>query len=495
MQDHPNHRQPLQPIQAPPSLLAQVLRRIQQAEQVAEDSTLFSLAFTSSDWTWRVAAIEQLAHAEREVALSWLERALSDAHPSVRARAVSILSQHQASELIQPALHDLAWQVREVAMLALGIREEPTSPAFPTLAQSDLEISHQPSLHTTRLKGKSHMRPIDQPSTHPFSFHSGANVLQNPAGISPIQHRVRNSLQSKRRPRLLTFVAALLVSLVLMSAMLLIFAPMRSQTPNTSVGSSASTTAWNACKDDSNKAEAALCAAHKETILNITKTYGTQKVTFLRAYADRTQLLLVYTDGLASTDAVGFESVTIQHGMVLNSSGNNGYSNPITHQGYNVASFATKAVPTGTTELHIQSIVDGLSGKPTSLNIVVPFHTDQKTVQVNQTATSKGISLSLKRLVFTGSKTVFYVGPLPYANGGYVSISVASMMVNGKPLVYAGGQSGDNIDGVALITISLDADLYKPGSWTIQIHGDQERFSETWTWTYHFTVPDTTQTK
>ncbi|HET8846260.1 MAG TPA: hypothetical protein VFN35_32665 [Ktedonobacteraceae bacterium] len=247
--------------------------------------------------------------------------------------------------------------------------------------------------------------------------------------------------------------------------------------------------------DDSNMADAALCAAHKETTLNITKTYGTHKVTFIRAYADVTQLLLVYIDGLANTDAVGFESVTIQHGIVLDIIGSNGYSDPITHQGYNVASFETKAVPKGTTELHIQSIVDGFSGKPTSLNVAIPFHTDQKTVQVNQTATSKGVSLTLKRLVFIGSKTLFYLGPVSYANGGYVSISVASMAVNGKPLTYNGGQSGDNINGTALETISLDVDLYKPGSWTIQIHGDQPGSSEAWTWTFHFTVPDTTQTK
>jgi hypothetical protein len=135
------------------------------------------------------------------------------------------------------------------------------------------------------------------------------------------------------------------------------------------------------------------------------------------------------------------------------------------------------------------------SGKSTPLNFTVPFHTDQKTVQVNQTVASKGISLTLKRVVFTGSTTLFYVGPEPYANGGYVSIFVQSMSVNGQPLTYGGGQFGDNVNGNTLISISLNAYLDKPGSWTVQIRGGQQGASEAWTWTFRFTVPDTTKTK
>jgi hypothetical protein len=206
-------------------------------------------------------------------------------------------------------------------------------------------------------------------------------------------------------------------------------------------------------------------------------------------------LMLVYIDGLASSDAVSFMSMTIQQGIVLQGGSSNGYSNPITHQGYNVVSFATSAVPAGTTKLHIQSIVDAFSGKSTPLNITVPFHTDQKTITVNQTATSKGIALTLKRVVFSGSKTLFYVGPEPYANGGFMSVFVKSISLNGQPLTYNGGQSGGNVNGNAQISISLNADLDKPGSWTIQISGNQQKSSEVWTWTFHFTVPDTTQTK
>jgi hypothetical protein len=511
MQDNTNHHQPIQPIQAPPSLLMQVLGRIQQAEQVAEDSTLFSTAFTSPDWTWRVAAIEQLAHAEREMALPWLERALSDAHPSVRARAVHMLGQHQASELIRPALHDPDWQVREVAMLALKTQEEPTPTEFlvpsqsdpdPTISQPLREVSRQHPLHSTRSGRKPSMKPIDRQSPQPFSSQSRANVLQeerqDPTRMSTIQQRERSSTQRKRLPRLLTLVAALLVSVVLIGGMALVFTQMRSQTPKTKVGAPGSTTTpttWNACDDNSNSADATLCAAHKETILNIPKTYGTQKVTFIRAYADTTQLMLVYIDGLASTDAVGFMSVTIQQGIVLKGGSGNSYSNPTTHQGYDVVSFATSSVPAGTTELHVHSIVDAFSGKSTPLNITVPFHTDQKTVPVNQTATSKGISLTLQRAVFNGSATLFYVGPEPYANGGFVNLFVKSISINGQPLIYNGGQSGNNVNGNTLVSISITADLDKPGSWTIQISGDQQGVSEGWVWTFHFTVPDTTQTK
>src|SRR5260370_1827905 len=200
MQHNINHNH--QPIQAPPSLLTQVLGRIQQAEQSVEDSTLFSTAFTSPDWTWRVAAIEQRAHAEREMALPWLERALSDAHPSARARAAHMLGLHQASELIRPALHDPDWQVREVAMLALGMQDELTEFLAPAPNDSDAafsqpsrEVSRQQPLSSTLSGGKSYMRPIDQQSTQPFSAQSGASVLQEerprPARMSTMQQRER----------------------------------------------------------------------------------------------------------------------------------------------------------------------------------------------------------------------------------------------------------------------------------------------------------------
>ncbi len=503
MQDKKNHHQPRQPLQAPPALLTQVLGRIQRAEQIAQDRTQFSTAFTSPDWTWRVAAIEQLAFAEREVALPWLERALSDSHPSVRARAVYLLNQHQASELIQPSLHDPDWQVREIALLASGMQEASgfTEPAPGGIASAGNQPQHGPfcqsPLDTFYAGGKSFMKPFDPSSIQPFSRQNEGNLLHatglQPDGLAPMQRR-EGSLRPDRRGRyFLTLVAAVLVSVLLIGGMGLVFTRVgNQQSPNTGPGAPAPTPTptCSACDDNSNMADASLCAANKETPLNITRTFGTQKATFIRAYADTTQLMLVYIDGLASTDAVGFESVTIQQGIVLKGGSSiGGYSNPVTHQGYNVVSFATNAVPAGTTELHVQSIVDVFSGKSTPLNFTVPFHTDQKTVQVNQTATSKGISLTLKHVQFTGSAMIFYVGPEPYANGGYVSISVQSMSVNGQSLTYNGGQSGDNVNGNSLISIVLNAPLDQPGSWTVRISGDQQGLVGGWTWTFHFTVP------
>jgi HEAT repeat protein len=114
-----------------------VFGRIHQAEQAAQATTPFSTAFANPDWTFRLAAIERLAHVEREIALPWLERALSDAHPSVRTWAVHVLGQHQASELILPALHDQEWQVREAALLVLSMQEAQMSQELLAHAQSD----------------------------------------------------------------------------------------------------------------------------------------------------------------------------------------------------------------------------------------------------------------------------------------------------------------------------------------------------------------------
>ncbi|HEX4715430.1 MAG TPA: HEAT repeat domain-containing protein, partial [Ktedonobacteraceae bacterium] len=124
MQHYSNHSHPHQPVQAPPSLQARVFERIHQAEQLSQEKADFTAAFASSDWTLRLAAVEQLAQVEREIALPWLERALSDEHPSVRAWVIHVAGQHQVSA---SALSDPDWQVREAALLALKEQDAPLS--------------------------------------------------------------------------------------------------------------------------------------------------------------------------------------------------------------------------------------------------------------------------------------------------------------------------------------------------------------------------------
>ncbi|GCE50394.1 hypothetical protein EI42_03673 [Thermosporothrix hazakensis] len=47
---------------------------------------------------------------------------------------------------------------------------------------------------------------------------------------------------------------------------------------------------------------------------------------------------------------------------------------PQTQQTYYVAYFEMTNLPEGTTEVHVQSIIDALSGKPTPLNFTLPVH-------------------------------------------------------------------------------------------------------------------------
>jgi hypothetical protein len=519
MQHNVNHNQhqPIQPIQAPPSLLTQVLGRIQQAEQIAEDSTLFSTAFTSPDWTWRVAAIEQLAHVEREMALPWLERALSDTHPSVRTRAVHMLGQYQASELIRPALHDPDWQVREVAMLALGMQDEPTPPEFLAPAQSNPDaavsqplraVSRQQPLRSTLSGGKPDMRPIDQQSTHPFSSQSEADVLQEErqrsARMSTMQQRESISAQRKRLPRFLSLAAAVLVSAVLIGSAALVFSALKVTTPSTGPASHGSTPTVKAstatatptvapeCRDVQDQVDETLCSQHKETRLNITKNFSGHEVTFVRAYADVSQLMLIYTTkDSPHSDVISFMSLTIQPEIRLAGGGLNvSYENPETHQWYYVISFGTQDVPAGTTALHIQSIVDAFSGTPTQLRFTIPFNTTQKNVSVKQTVTSKGTVLTLDHLVLTGSSALIYLkSPQSQVPG----LFLYRLSINGQQVASTKDTTGSTDPLVIHLSLSL---LDKPGAWMVQIMaGTSANPASGATWTFHFTVPDTTQTK
>jgi WD40 repeat protein len=217
MQHNSNHHQPTQPIQAPPSLLSQVLQRIHQAEQASAAASHFSTAFESQDWTVRVAAIEQLAHTEKEKALPWLEHALHDTHPSVRAWAIHVLGQHEAYELLLPALEDDAWQVREAAALELNSREAQAAAELPehmpgdldtTVSQTAQEVLRQQSWLPTFLGGKKHMIPTDQ-STQPLSSDGG------PRELGTMQNTPQR-LRRARSPRFWSILAACAAILIIL---------------------------------------------------------------------------------------------------------------------------------------------------------------------------------------------------------------------------------------------------------------------------------------
>lgn len=215
MQNDANHHQPDSPIQAPSSLQARVFGRIQQAEQAAQGTIDFSTAFANSDWTLRLAALEQLAYMERERALPWLERALSDTHPSVRAWAVHVSGQHQAFALIQPALCDPDWQVREAALLALHTPETQISQELLIRAQSDpdaavsqtaQELLHRQPLHPIHAGDTQQMTPINQ-RTQPRPLENADHELGT---LQNIPQRPR-----RRRPRYFWPLIAASVALIL----------------------------------------------------------------------------------------------------------------------------------------------------------------------------------------------------------------------------------------------------------------------------------------
>lgn len=299
----------------------------------------------------------------------------------------------------------------------------------------------------------------------------------------------------KGLPRVLILLAAALVSIVLVGSLLLVLNMTKSAPWTTGTGSQPTRSISTAtvtplaspeCRDTNDLAEQQLCLEHKETILNISKTFGTHHVIFRRAYADLTHLMLIYTTSDPPTsDVISFVRLNIQQGITLSGGTSTSYQNPQTHEWYYVVSFDTQTVPAGTTQIHIQSIVDAFSGKATPLEATIPFHTTQKTITVNKTVTSKEVSLTLERLVIIGSETLIYCKPSQSLNDG---LYVTAMSINGQPFTYTGSQtdSGGTV-GSPDLAIHLDAILDMPGSWMLKVAEGGSSAPRTWTFT--FAVP------
>lgn len=227
MQNHSNQFHPQQPVQAPPLLQARVFERIRQAERISQERTNFTAAFTSSDWTLRLAAVEQLAQVERALALPWLERALADEHPSVRACAVHVAGQHQASAFIRSALSDPDWLVREAALLALKEQDTPLAENIPLAMQDDPDaavsetaraLAHQPSLHYRHAGDKPQMSPTTDQPTRPLPFESRRYEPEYELGtLQSRQQRPR-----RKRSRVFWSLVAASVALVLVLGNLII---------------------------------------------------------------------------------------------------------------------------------------------------------------------------------------------------------------------------------------------------------------------------------
>jgi hypothetical protein len=360
-------------------------------------------------------------------------------------------------------------------------------------------------LFSTLSGGKSDMRPLDQQPAQPFPSQSGPGVFQEERlhfeRMSSIQQRKSTSAQRKRWPRFLGLAAAVLVSAVLISSMALVFTALKGNTPNTGTGSYAPTSTVKAspttatssvppeCRDVQDQGEETLCAQHKETILNITKNFSGHEVTFVRAYANSSRLLLIYTTkDSPHADVISFMSVTIQQGITLSGGSSVAYQNPETHQWYYVVDFETRGVPAGTTTLHIEGIVDAFSGTSTLLGFTIPFNTAQKNVAVYQTRTSHGIALTLDHLVLTESTATAY---FKSSSSAQYSLFVRSISINGQQLAAVNAGSSGYWEGPGTFIVTFHQSLLnQPGTWMIPVQQLTPGGMSAIHWIFSFTVQE-----
>lgn len=107
---------------------------------------------------------------------------------------------------------------------------------------------------------------------------------------------------------------------------------------------------------------------------------------------------------------------------------------------------------------------------------------------MKQTATSKGIALTLDHLAFTIDGTfIYFKSPQSSLLNPYLN----SLSINGLQVASV----RDTVGGEASLVIHISFPLQdKPGSWTVQMmEGTADNQADGAAWTFHFTVPDTTQ--
>lgn len=364
-------------------------------------------------------------------------------------------------------------------------------------------LLNQQPLFSTLSGEKSDMRPTEQQPTQTFLLQREPGTLQEERPrserMSSIQQRERISSQRKRLPRFLGLAAAVLVGVVLISSMALVLTVLKGNTPNTGTGSHAPTstvkvsptTATSSvppeCRDVQDQGEETLCAQHKETILNITKKFSGHEVTFVRAYADSSRLILIYTPkDSPHSDVVSFLSVKIQQGITLTGGNSVTYENPKTHQWYYAVNFETRGVPAGTTTLHIEGIVDAFSGASTPLGFTTPFHAAQKNVAVHQTLTSHGVALTLDHLILAGSTATAYFKSSSSAQYG---LFVRAISINGQQLADVNAGSTGFWEGPGTFIMNLHQSLLnQPGTWMIPVQQITPGGTSAIHWTFSFTV-------
>lgn len=318
--------------------------------------------------------------------------------------------------------------------------------------------------------------------------------------VSGMRRKESISRPRKRVSRFLGLVAAIVVGAVLISSMALVFTLVKGSPPNTGTGSSAPTATVKPnptmatssvppeCRDVQDLGEETLCVQHEETMLTLTKTFSGHEVTFVRAYADPSRLILIYTTkDSPQSDVISFMSVTIQQGITLSSGRSTSYENLATHQWYYVANFETRGIPAGTTTLHIQGIVDAFNGASTPLDFTTPFHATQKTVAVHQTRTSHGIALTLDHLVLTESAATAYFTSSSSAQYG---LFVHAISINGQQLASINAGSSNWKGPGTFLMMFQQSLLNQPGTWVIPVRQLLPGAGSPVSWTFSFTVQE-----
>lgn len=316
----------------------------------------------------------------------------------------------------------------------------------------------------------------------------------------------------KSWPRLLSLVAAVLVCVALVGSLTLVLAASKSSTPNTTTGGhratltvpTATPTATPLvippeCNDPSDQADQVLCAKGEETMLNITRSFtvashspngavngsATVNITFLRAYADPSRLLLAYTINQApGTDWGGFVTLSTEQGY-LSTHGS------CLFKGLCVQSLDTSKLSASIAQLQVRTINTAFGASiPLAFNL--PFHHASKTIPVEQTATGNGYTLTLDHLILTGSvaNLAYSYTNAPQSNSEYLDVKIQKLTINGQFIPIGAGLSGS---GKFPLYQSL---LDQPGTWTVTMAlikmniavGSGSTFSTLLTGVFTFTV-------
>jgi len=241
------------------------------------------------------------------------------------------------------------------------------------------------------------------------------------------------------------------------------------------------------------------------TTVNLSQTAGGRTVTLQKVLADANDFVLGYTVHGDNSVTMEFSPViTLPNGQKLSSEfgdasrlglntrgcppglldpcGGPGGTPPTSSTPYAVLAFFNAASIQGNSRqltLHIDIPVNGITFHfyPT-----VPFYAG-KTITVNKSVTSDGLTITLHRVVITPVETCFY-----YSMNHATDLSfIWRLSVAGKSYAASGGYDGSSIrsDGENYVSF-LAALQHRTGTWTF----DVSEWGGKGSWRIPFTVPE-----